>query len=147
MKPKELPMGVKEAIIALKKENKSLREIARAGVAKSTMWCILKKKQCTGGNSTIKRPRRPRKSSKVANDKNLSLVKKKSLTPSKQFRKTGGGRRTNVKVYNREALVNIELVMFLKTSYFLIYLIIYYFYGSEKGRTLQRIIQWLLTFY
>lgn len=42
-------MPIKEAIIAPKKENKSLRELARAlGVAESTIWYVVKKKDCSG---------------------------------------------------------------------------------------------------
>ncbi|TWW64141.1 Male-specific lethal 3 -like protein [Takifugu flavidus] len=89
MKSKEISMPVKEAIIALKKENKSLREIAKTlGVAKSTIWYILKKKECTGELGNVKRPGRPRKTPKVDDGKILSLVKKNGLTKSRQFRKT-----------------------------------------------------------
>lgn len=89
MKSKEISMPVKEAIIALKKENKSLREIAKTlGVAKSTIWYILKKKECTGELGNVKRPGRPRKTPKVDDGKILSLVKKNNLSTSRQFRKT-----------------------------------------------------------
>lgn len=89
MKSKEISMPVKEAIIALKKENKSLREIAKTlGVAKSTIWYILKKKECTGELGNVKRPGRPRKTPKEDDGKILSLVKKNGLTTSRQFRKT-----------------------------------------------------------
>lgn len=78
MKSKELSIPIKEATLALKRENKSLREIARAlGVAKSTIWYILKKKECTGKICNIRRPGRPRKTPK-------------SFTTSKQFRKSLG---------------------------------------------------------
>lgn len=110
MKSKELSMPVKEAIIALKKENKSLREIARAlGVAKSTIWYILKKKESTGKLCNVKRPGRPRKSPKVADGKILSLAKKKSLTTSKQFRKTLEEVGAPMSKSTRDALMNIEL--------------------------------------
>lgn len=70
-------MQVKEAIIRLKKQNKSIREIAKTlGAAKSTIWYIFKKKECTGKLSNIKRPGRPRKTTKVDDRRILSLVKK-----------------------------------------------------------------------
>ena len=48
--------------IWLKNQNKPTREIAKTlGVAKSTVWYILKRKECTGELSNTKRPRRPRK--------------------------------------------------------------------------------------
>ncbi len=44
MRSKELSLSVKQAIIRLKKQNKPIREIAKTlGVAKTTVWNILKK--------------------------------------------------------------------------------------------------------
>ncbi len=49
MRSKELSLSVKQAIIRLKKQNKPIREIAKTlGVAKTTVWNILKKKERTG---------------------------------------------------------------------------------------------------
>ncbi len=49
MRSKELSLSVKQAIISLKKQNKPIREIAKTlGVAKTTVWNILKKKEYTG---------------------------------------------------------------------------------------------------
>ena len=49
MRSKELSLSVKQAIISLKNLNKPIREIAKTlGVAKSTAWNILKKKERTG---------------------------------------------------------------------------------------------------
>jgi len=49
----EMLMQVKQAI-GFKKQNKSIREIAGTlGVAKSTVWSILRKKECTGELSNI----------------------------------------------------------------------------------------------
>ena len=46
MKSKELSLSVKQAIIRLKHQNKPIREIAKtSGVAKTTVWYILKKKE------------------------------------------------------------------------------------------------------
>ncbi len=62
MRSKELSLSVKQAIIRLKKQNKPIREIAKTlGVAKTTVWNILKKKERTGELSNTKRPGRPRK--------------------------------------------------------------------------------------
>ncbi len=48
MRSKELSLSVKQAIIRLKKQNKPIREIAKTlGVAKTTVWNILKKKERT----------------------------------------------------------------------------------------------------
>ena len=55
MRSKELSLSVKQAIIRLKNQNKPIREMAKTlGVAKSTVWNILKKL------SNTKRPGRPR---------------------------------------------------------------------------------------
>ena len=46
MRSKELSLSVKQAIIRLKNQNKPIREIAKTlGMAKSTVWNILKKKE------------------------------------------------------------------------------------------------------
>ena len=60
MKSKELSLSVKQAIIRLQNLNKPIREIAETlGVAKSTVWYILKKKERTGELSNTKTPGRP----------------------------------------------------------------------------------------
>ena len=60
MRSKELSLSVKQAIIRLKNQNKPIREIAKTlGVAKSTVWNILKKKERTSELSNTKRPGRP----------------------------------------------------------------------------------------
>ena len=52
---------ISEAIIRLKNQNKPIREKEKTlGVAKSTVWNILKKKERTGELSNTKRPGRPR---------------------------------------------------------------------------------------
>ncbi len=57
MRSKELSLSVKQAIIRLKKQNKPIREIAKTlGMAKTTVWNILKKKERTGELSNTKRP-------------------------------------------------------------------------------------------
>ena len=58
MRSKELSLSVKQAIIRLKK-NKPIREIAKTlGVAKSTVWNILKKKERTGELSNKQKTRK-----------------------------------------------------------------------------------------
>ncbi len=80
MRSKELSLSVKQAIIRLKKQNKPIREIAKTlGVAKTTVWNILKKKERTGALSNTKRPGRPRKTTVVDDRLILSLVKKTPL--------------------------------------------------------------------
>ncbi len=55
MRSKELSLSVKQAIIRLKKQNKPIREIAKTlGVAKTTVWNILKKKERTVSSATPK---------------------------------------------------------------------------------------------
>ncbi len=79
MRSKELSLSVKQAIIRLKKQNKPIREIAKTlGVAKTTVWNILKKKERTGELSNTKRPGRPWKTTVVDDRRILSLVKKSS---------------------------------------------------------------------
>uniref|UniRef100_A0A8C5Q2J1 Transposase Tc1-like domain-containing protein n=1 Tax=Leptobrachium leishanense TaxID=445787 RepID=A0A8C5Q2J1_9ANUR len=89
MRSKELSLSVKQAIIRLKKQNKPIREIARTlGVAKTTVWNILKKKERTGELSNTKRPGSPRKTI-VADDRRiLSLVKKTPFTTVGQIKNT-----------------------------------------------------------
>ncbi len=89
MRSKELSLSVKQAIIRLKKQNKPIREIAKTlGVAKTTVWNILKKKECTGELSNTKRPGRPRKKTMVDDRRILSLVKKTPFTTVGQIKNT-----------------------------------------------------------
>ena len=89
MKSKELSLSLKKAIIRLKNQNKPIREIAKTlGVAKSTVWYILKKKERTGELSNTKRPGRPRKTSVVDDRRILSLVKKNPFTTVGQIKNT-----------------------------------------------------------
>ena len=77
-------LSVKQAIIRLKNQNKPIREIRAKtlGVAKSTVWYILKKRERTGELSNTKRPGRPQKTSVVDDRPILSLIKK---NPSQQL--------------------------------------------------------------
>ncbi len=89
MRSKELSLSVKQAIIRLKKQNKPIREIAKTlGMAKTTVWNILKKKERTGELSNTKRPGRPRKTTVVDDQRILSLVKKTPFTTVGQIKNT-----------------------------------------------------------
>ncbi len=89
MRSKELSLSVKQAIIRLKKQNKPIREIAKTlGVAKTTVWNILKKKERTGELSNTKRPGRPWKTTVVDDRRILSLVKKTPFTTVGQIKNT-----------------------------------------------------------
>ncbi len=72
-----------------KNKNKPIREIAKTlGVAKTTVWNILKKKERTGELSNTKRPGRPRKTTVVDDRRILSLVKKTPFTTVGQIKNT-----------------------------------------------------------
>ncbi len=85
MRSKELSLSVKQAIIRLKKQNKPIREIAKTlGVAKTTVWNILKKKERTGELSNTKRPGRPRKTT-VVDGKQEGQIRVSQTTSKKAF--------------------------------------------------------------
>ena len=84
-----MSLSVKQAIIRMKNQNKPIREIAKTfGVAKSTVWNILKKKERTGELSNTKIPGRPRKTTVVDDRIILSLVKKNPFTIVGQIKNT-----------------------------------------------------------
>ena len=89
MRSKELSLSVKQAIIRLKNPNEPIREIAKTlGVAKSTVWDILKKKERTCELINTKRPVRPQKTTVVVDRRILSLVKKTPFTTVGQIKNT-----------------------------------------------------------
>ncbi len=89
MRSKDLSMQVKQTIVRLQKQNKSIREIAGTfGLAKSTVWYILRKKESTGELSNIKRPGRPQRTTVVDDRRILSMVKKNPFTTSNQEKNT-----------------------------------------------------------
>lgn len=89
MKSKELSLPVKQSIIKLKNENKSIREIAKTlGVAKSTIWSILKKAEHTGDLMNNHRSGRPRKTTEGDDRRIISLVKKNPFTTVGQIKNT-----------------------------------------------------------
>ncbi|KAL0199178.1 hypothetical protein M9458_007718, partial [Cirrhinus mrigala] len=89
MRSKELSMQVKEAILKMRKQKKPIREIATIlGVAKSTVWYILRKKESTGELSNAKRPARPRKTTVVDDRRIISMVKRNPFTTANQVNNT-----------------------------------------------------------
>ena len=58
------------------------------GVAKSTVWYILKKKERTGEVSNTERPRRPRKTTVVDDRRIIFRVKKNPFTTVGQIKNT-----------------------------------------------------------
>ena len=89
MRSKELSLSVKQPIIRLKNPNKPIREIAKTlGVAKSTVWNVLKKKIRTGELSNTKIPGRPQRTTVVDDGRILSRVKKTPFTTVGQIKNT-----------------------------------------------------------
>jgi hypothetical protein len=71
MKTRELSMGEKQAIVKLRKEGKSTRAIGQTlGIASTTIWNVLKKKETIGVLSNRRRTGRPRKTT-VVDDRNI----------------------------------------------------------------------------
>ncbi|XP_034045855.1 myb-like protein X [Thalassophryne amazonica] len=88
MKSKELSLPMKQDIIRLKNENKPIREIAKTlGVAKSTIWYILKKER-NGQLRNYQRTGRPRVTSVVDDRRILALLEKNPLTTVDQIKNT-----------------------------------------------------------
>lgn len=89
MRSKELFIQVKQTIVRLQKQNKSIRERAGTlGADKSTIWYILRKKERTGELSNIKRPGRPLRTTVVDDQRILFMVKKNPFTTSSQEKNT-----------------------------------------------------------
>ncbi|CAJ0964638.1 unnamed protein product [Ranitomeya imitator] len=89
MRSKELSMQVKQAILKLRKQKKPIREIATIlGVAKSTVWYILRKKESTGELINAKRPGHPRKTTVVDDRRIISMVKRNPFTTANQVNNT-----------------------------------------------------------
>uniref|UniRef100_A0A0E9WKU5 Transposase IS30-like HTH domain-containing protein n=1 Tax=Anguilla anguilla TaxID=7936 RepID=A0A0E9WKU5_ANGAN len=101
MRTRVVPMKVKEPIIRLKNERKTVRDIAQTlGLPKSTVWNIIKKKESTGELSNRKGPGRPRKTSTVDDRRILTIMKKNPQTPCPTDQKhSSGGRRGRVSDY------------------------------------------------
>ncbi len=104
MRSKELSLSVKQAIIRLKKQNKPIREIAKTlGVAKTTVWNILKKKERTGELSNTKRPRKTTENNCGGWPKNSFPGEENTLHNSWPDQEhSPGGRCMCVKVNNQE---------------------------------------------
>lgn len=90
MKSKKISVQVKEAIIKLKTEQKSIRSLAKTSAeAKSMVWCILNKKENSGELNNFKGPGIPQKTPKMNDHRIISLVKKSRLTTSTKVRNIG----------------------------------------------------------
>ncbi len=86
---KDLSIQVKQTIVRLQKQSKSIWKIEGTfGVAKSTVWYILRKKEHTGELSNIKRPGRPRRTTVMDDRRILSMIKKNPFTTSSQEKNT-----------------------------------------------------------
>ena len=82
-------MQVKQAILKLRKQKKPIREIATIlGVAKSTVWYILRKKESTGELINAKRPGCPQKTTVVDDRRIISMVKRNPFTTANQVNNT-----------------------------------------------------------
>ncbi len=90
MRSKELSLSVKQAIIRLKKQNKTHQRDSkniRRG-QKQLFGTFLKRRNATGELSNTKRPGRPRKTTVVDDRIILSLVKKTPFTTVGQIKNT-----------------------------------------------------------
>ncbi|CAJ0954685.1 unnamed protein product [Ranitomeya imitator] len=89
MRSKELSMQVKSAILKLRKQKKPIREIATIlGVAKSTVWNILRKKESTGQLISAKTPGCQRKTTVMVDRRIISMVKRDPFTTADQVTNT-----------------------------------------------------------
>ncbi len=80
MRSEDLSIQVKQTIVRLQKQNKSITEIAGTlGVAKSRFHTFWEKKECTG---------RPRRTTVVDDRRILSMVKENPFTTSSQEKNT-----------------------------------------------------------
>ncbi len=89
MRSKDLSIQVKQTSVRLQKQKTSIREIAGTfRVANTTVWYIRRKKEFTGELSNIKKPGRPRRTTKVDDRRILSMVNKNPFTTSSQVKNT-----------------------------------------------------------
>ena len=78
MKSKEISVQLKEAVVRLKEQNKSLTDGTKMlRVAKSIIWFILKKNQSSSEVNILKTPGGPQRTTETDDHKILSLLKKK----------------------------------------------------------------------
>ncbi len=95
--------------LELKKQNKPIREIAKTlGVAKTTVWNILKRRNAPVSSATPKDPEDHGKTTVVDDRRILSLVKKTPFTTVARSEHSPGGRCMCVKVNNQERLHQSE---------------------------------------
>lgn len=89
MRKTAVSMQMKLAVIRLRNENQSIRNIAKTlGMPKSTVWFIINKNKTTGELNYVKRPGRLRKTAVVDDRRILSMVKKTLLTTAQQIKNT-----------------------------------------------------------
>ncbi|KAI4886340.1 hypothetical protein NFI96_010914 [Prochilodus magdalenae] len=89
IKTKEVSMEIKQIIVSMRNEKKSIRQIGKSlGLSKSTVGYILRKKACTGDVSNRKRPGRPKKATEEVDQIILSLMTKNPRTPVQQIKNT-----------------------------------------------------------
>uniref|UniRef100_A0A3B1IQX0 Transposase Tc1-like domain-containing protein n=1 Tax=Astyanax mexicanus TaxID=7994 RepID=A0A3B1IQX0_ASTMX len=97
MKTRELSMREKQAILKHRKEGKSIRAIGKTlGIATTTIWNVLKKKETTGVLSNRRRTGRPRKTTPTDERRIVLAVKKNPKTTVSQI--TSDLHRAGVKV-------------------------------------------------
>ncbi|MCI4387222.1 hypothetical protein PGIGA_G00071680 [Pangasianodon gigas] len=108
MKTRDLSMGEKQAILKLRKEEKSIRAIAQElGIANTTIWNVLKKKETTCVLTTGHGTGRPRKT--TADDRNIvRAVKKNQKTTVRDI--TNNLHRAGVKWELVQQIVNGSLL-------------------------------------
>ncbi len=87
MRSNDFSMHVKQTIVRLQKQNKSIRVIAGT-LEWPTGWYIRRKKEHTSELSNIKGPGRPRKTTVVDDRRKLSIVKKNPFTTFSQVKNT-----------------------------------------------------------
>ncbi len=101
---KDLSVQVKQTIVRLQKQNKSIREIAGTfGVAKSTVWYILRKKRTHWWAQQHKKAWTSTEDNSGGWSENPLHGKEKpfhNIHPSEEH--SPGGKRVTVKVYNQE---------------------------------------------
>lgn len=101
MRKTAVSMQMKLAVIRLRNENQSIRNIAKTlGMPKSTVWFIINKKKTTGELNYVKRPGRLRKTTVVDDRRILSMVKKIPDNSPTDQKHSPGCRCRCVKVYH-----------------------------------------------
>ena len=86
---KELSIHMKQAILKLQIQNKTIQEIDTIlGMAKSTVWYIHRKKDITGELSNAKRSECPHRTTVVNVQRIILMVKRNPFTTARQVNYT-----------------------------------------------------------